>query len=110
MSVSSLSGVNLPTPGAYSANSSLPWGIGASVKAANSSLAALKTATKSPYQTAYANFVRYNNAELLYATALSPFDGIWNGNAVLGQAAALLGTPGSLARLHVSGTRVNTLA
>ncbi len=46
-------------------------------------------------QQQYAAFETYNQQELLYASFLSPSDGLANADSVLEQAAQLLGTPGS---------------
>jgi hypothetical protein len=53
------------------------------------------TSGLSTYQTEYNNLQAYDTSELLYASFLSPADGLANADAVLGQAAQLLGTPGS---------------
>jgi hypothetical protein len=51
--------------------------------------------TVSTYQTEYQNLKAYDTSELLYASFLSPAAALANADAVLGQAAQLLGTPGS---------------
>jgi hypothetical protein len=52
------------------------------------------TATSS-YQSEFLTLQQQDTAELLYASFLSPADSLANTDAVLGQAAQLLGTPGS---------------
>ncbi len=48
------------------------------------------------YQAEYLTLQQQDTAELLYASFLDPADALANADSVLGQAAALLGTPGSL--------------
>ena len=52
------------------------------------------TTTLSSYQTEYNTLNSQDTQELLYASFLSPEDSLSNGNAVLQQAATLLGSPG----------------
>ncbi len=54
------------------------------------------TSTLSSYQAEFLTLRQQDTAELLYASFLSPTAGLANADAVLGQAAQLLGTPGSL--------------
>jgi hypothetical protein len=56
----------------------------------------------STYQTQFANLQQYDDQELLYASFLSPSDSLANGNEVLEQAAALLGSPGHPGTLATS--------
>jgi hypothetical protein len=56
--------------------------------------AASTSSTQSSYQTEFQTLNQQDTAELLYASFLSPSDGLANANAVLQQAASLLGTPG----------------
>jgi hypothetical protein len=51
--------------------------------------------TPSSYQSEFQTLQQQDTAELLYASFLSPSDSLANTDAVLGQAAQLLGTPGS---------------
>lgn len=50
--------------------------------------------TISPYEAQFASLQQYDNAELLYASFLSPSDALANADSVFAQAAQLLGTPG----------------
>jgi hypothetical protein len=52
--------------------------------------------TLTSYQSEFLTLKQQDTAELLYASFLSPSDSLANSDAVLGQAAQLLGTPGSL--------------
>ncbi len=99
-SVSSGSSSSLPNGGLSS--------VGASLQATGSAPNAVPTATApaskalSTYQTQYANLQQYDDQELLYASFLSPSDSLANGNSVLEQAAALLGSPGHPGTLATS--------
>jgi hypothetical protein len=53
------------------------------------------TSSISSYQAQYYTLQQQDAAELLYASFLSPQAGLANADAVLGQAAQLLGTPGA---------------
>ena len=83
--------------------------VGASLQATGSApvatppAAASPTSGKiSPYEAAYQNLNQYDTQELLYASFLSPQDSLANGNAVLQQAATLLGSPGHPGTLATS--------
>lgn len=59
--------------------------------------AAIGKAAPTKYQTELQTLNQQDTAELLYASFLSPSDSLANGNAVLQQAAQLLGPPGTIA-------------
>ena len=63
-----------------------------------------KSTTLSSYQSEYLTLQQQDTAELLYASFLTPAAGLANADAVLGQAAQLLGTPGSPAPASATGT------
>ncbi len=71
---------------------------------ATPSAAPATSTTASPYQTEFATLQQQDTAELLYASFLSPSDSLANVDSVLGQAAQLLGTPGSLPATTASST------
>jgi len=79
-------------------------------QAPNATPSGLKTATTSPtsttssYQAEFLTLQQQDTAELLYASFLSPTAGLENADEVLGQAAQLLGTPGSLATAQSTST------
>ena len=60
--------------------------------------------TTSSYQAEFLTLQQQDTAELLYASFLSPSESLANADAVLGQAAQLLGTPGSLPSPAPSGS------
>jgi len=62
------------------------------------------TSTTSSYQAEFLTLQQQDTAELLYASFLSPTAGLENADEVLGQAAQLLGTPGSLASAQATST------
>jgi hypothetical protein len=61
----------------------------------------------SSYQTEFNTLNSQDTQELLYASFLSPAESLANGNAVLEQAAQLLGTPGAASSLS-TGTNPST--
>ena len=77
---------------------------GAAPDATPASTAPAKSTTLSSYQTEYLTLQQQDTSELLYASFLSPAAGLANADAVLGQAAQLLGTPGSPAPASATGT------
>jgi hypothetical protein len=83
---------SLPNGGLSSVGASLESTGGAPVAAAPA--AATSTAKQSPYQTELQTLNQQDTAELLYASFLSPEDGLANADSVLQQAATLLGSPG----------------
>jgi hypothetical protein len=99
-----MSGIS-PTGSSSSTTSSLPNGglsaVGASLQATGaapdpSSLTAKAAAGSiTSYQAEFDTLQQQDTAELLYASFLSPDAGLANADAVLGQAATLLGTPGN---------------
>jgi hypothetical protein len=64
--------------------------------------------TLSSYQTEFNTLNTQDTQELLYASFLSPADSLANGNAVLEQAAALLGSPGQPGTLATSQSTAST--
>jgi|GEM_PF-2178190 hypothetical protein len=91
---SSLTTNTLPNGGLSSVGASLL----ANGDAPNAVAASTPTSTgaaPSQYETEFANLQQYDDKELLYASFLSPEDGLANFDSVMQQAAALLGTPGN---------------
>jgi hypothetical protein len=64
--------------------------------------------TISSYQAEFDTLQQDDTAELLYASFLSPSAGLANADAVLGQAATLLGTPGNPGTLGLSQSTAST--
>jgi hypothetical protein len=62
----------------------------------------------SSYQAEFDTLQQQDTAELLYASFLSPDAGLANADAVLGQAATLLGTPGNPGTLGASQSTTTT--
>ena len=62
----------------------------------------------SSYQAEFDTLQQQDTAELLYASFLSPSAGLANADAVLGQAATLLGTPGNPGTLGASQSSTST--
>ena len=92
--ISSIGSNSLPNGGLSSVGASLV----SSGQAPNPIPAATPSSSASSataIQQQYAAFEQYNDQELLYASFLSPSDGLANADAVLEQAAQLLGTPGN---------------
>jgi hypothetical protein len=69
---------------------------------------AAPTSKISTYQAEYLTLQQQDTAELLYASFLSPSAGLANADAVLGQAAQLLGTPGSLPAASTASSSSST--
>jgi hypothetical protein len=98
-----MSGIS-PTSGTTSSLTSTLSSVGKSLltsgSAPNAVPAAATTSSStglSSYQSEYDTLQTEDTQELLYASFLTPAESLANGNAVLQQAAALLGAPGSLA-------------
>jgi hypothetical protein len=77
---------------------------------ASTSKTAAPTGKISTYQAEYLTLQQQDTAELLYASFLSPSAGLANADAVLGQAAQLLGTPGSLPAAATSSSSTSSSA
>ena len=107
-SISSGSSSSLPNGGLSSVGASL-LSSGSAPNPVPSAAAPASTAP-STYETQYANLQQYDNQELLYASFLSPSDSLANGNSVLEQAAALLGSPGHPGTLATSEAAATTPA
>jgi hypothetical protein len=92
--ISSLGSSSLPNGGLSAVGASL-LSSGQAPNPAPSPATSSTSSTADTYQKQYAAFEQYNEQELLYASFLSPQDGLANADSVLEQAAQLLGTPGN---------------
>src|SRR6185437_8051737 len=79
-------GVSIPDPGFYSSGS-LPWGVSAPL--ANSTPAPATGVNVQALQSEYHLLKQQDTAELLYASFLTPEQGLVNANNVLQQAAQI---------------------
>jgi hypothetical protein len=100
-----MSGIS-PTSGTTSTLSSVGQSLLTSGTVPNAVAAATASTTGSnalsSYQTEFNTLKTQDTQELLYASFLSPEDSLANGNAVLQQAAVLLGSPGHPGTLATS--------